>query len=107
MRKIVLIFLMLFSSHAYSQIQNTWMTGHISGLHSSKGGIDFSGGSADTFSIFRDMGFFSINTMINDTLGNLIFYSNGIYIANANHDTLLNSTNYNPGYGSTTWIHMV
>ncbi|MBK6642157.1 MAG: hypothetical protein IPG39_13495 [Bacteroidetes bacterium] len=79
------------------------MTGHLTGSAFNKGGIDFSGGSADTFSIFRDMGFFSINTMINDTLGNLIFYSNGIYIANANHDTLLNSTNYNPGYGSTTW----
>ena len=103
MRKIVLMFLMLFSSHAYSQIQNTWMTGHLTGPAYNKGGIDFSGGSADTFPIFRDMGFFAINTMINDTSGNLLFYSNGIYIANANHDTLLNSQNYNPGFSSTTW----
>jgi hypothetical protein len=101
MRKIVLIFLMLFSSHAYSQIQNTWMTGHY--LIYPKGGIDFYSGSADTFSVFRELGFYSINTMINDSSGNLLFYTNGIYIANANHDTLLNSQNYNPGYASTTW----
>ncbi|MBK9045377.1 MAG: hypothetical protein IPL74_01325 [Bacteroidetes bacterium] len=103
MRKIVLIFLMLFSSHAYSQIQNTWMTGHLLNLIYPKGGIDFSSGSADTFSVFREMGFYSINTMMNDGSGNLLFYTNGIYIANANHDTLLNSQNYNPGYASTTW----
>ncbi len=80
MRKIVLIFLMLFSSHAYSQIQNTWMTGHLLNLIYPKGGIDFSSGSADTFSVFREMGFFSINTMMNDGSGNLLFYTNGIYI---------------------------
>lgn len=38
--------------------------------------------------------------MINDTSGNLLFYSNGIYMANSNHDTLLNSTNFNPGYAT-------
>ncbi len=100
MRKIVLIFLMLFSSHAYSQIQNTWMTGHLSFGPFLKGGVDFSSSSADTFSLYRDMGFYAINTMINDTSGNLLFYSNGIYMANSNHDTLLNSTNFNPGYAT-------
>ncbi|MBK8413867.1 MAG: hypothetical protein IPL22_04700 [Bacteroidetes bacterium] len=79
------------------------MTGHLLDLIYPKGGIDFSSGSADTFSVFREMGFFSINTMMNDGSGNLLFYTNGIYIANANHDTLLNSQNYNPGYASTTW----
>jgi hypothetical protein len=100
MRKIVLIVLMLFSSHAYSQIQNIWMTGFISAPGYAKGGIDFSSGSADTFSLFRNMGFFAINTIVNDESGNLLFYTNGIYIANTYHDTLLNSQNYNPGYAS-------
>ncbi|MBK6642155.1 MAG: hypothetical protein IPG39_13485 [Bacteroidetes bacterium] len=79
------------------------MSGFLSAPGYAKGGIDFSSGSADTFSVFREMGFFSINTMINDASGNLLFYTNGIYIANADHDTLLNSQNYNPGYASTTW----
>lgn len=100
MRKIVFLFLMLFSSPAFSQIQNIWMTGHLLNLIYPKGGIDFSSGSADTFSVFREMGFFSINTMINDASGNLLCYTNGIYIANSNHDTLLNSQNYNPGYAT-------
>lgn len=79
------------------------MTGHLTGPTFNKGGIDFSSGSADTFPVFRNLGFFALNTMINDTIGNLLFYTNGIYIANANHDTLFNSQNYNPGFSSTTW----
>ena len=63
--------------------------------------ISFNTATADTFSLARQMGFFITNTSISDTAGNLLFYTNGNYIANANHDTLQNSEYFNPGYAST------
>jgi len=38
------------------------------------------------------------NTGISDTEGNLLFYTNGCYIANALHDTLKNSEALSPGF---------
>jgi len=100
--RFTILFLLLFSSaSSNAQLQNTWMTGHFLNPIYPKGGIDFSSGSADTFSLFRDMPFLNTNSMICDSVGNLLFYTNGIYIANSNHDTLLNSENFNPGYSST------
>ena len=63
-------------------------------------GIDFNSGFADTFSVWKNMEFFYTNASICDTAGDLQFYSNGIYIANRNHDTLYNSNNFNPGYAT-------
>ncbi len=63
--------------------------------------IDFNSGVADTFSVHRKFGFFITNTSICDTSGNLLFYTNGVKIGNAVHDTMYNSTDFNPGYSST------
>lgn len=59
--------------------------------------IDFNSGLPDTLRFVRPMPFFFTNSSICDTLGQLLFYTNGYYIANASHDTLLNSKNFNPG----------
>jgi hypothetical protein len=63
-------------------------------------GIDFSSGQADTFSVIRPMNFYYTNTSVCDSLGSLLFYSNGISIANRLHLPLLNEANFNPGYSS-------
>ena len=63
-------------------------------------GLNFNNGSADTFTLIRPMGFFITNASICDTNGEVLFYTNGIYIANRNHDTLLNSNDFNPGYAT-------
>ncbi len=60
--------------------------------------IDFSNGNADTFSIIRPMDFYITDASFCDTAGHLILYTNGVYIANRNHDTLMNCGNFNPGY---------
>ena len=62
--------------------------------------LDFKDGNVDTASLFRKLNFFITNAAICDTLGVLLFYTNGIWVANFNHDTLLNSQNFNPGYGT-------
>ena len=61
-------------------------------------GINFNNGNADTFSVERPMSFNWTNASICDINGNLLFYTNGIYVANKNHDTLFNSKDFNPGY---------
>ena len=76
-----------------------WMLGtHSFDILEPKAAIDFGSGLADTFSLTRQMGFFQANASICDTLGKLLFYTNGIWIANKNHDTLLNSKDFNPGF---------
>ncbi|MBL7929595.1 MAG: T9SS type A sorting domain-containing protein [Bacteroidia bacterium] len=57
----------------------------------------------DTFSLIRPLSFTNDNHGICDTSGNLLFYTNGIWIANRLHDTLWNSVNFNPGYASTNY----
>lgn len=65
--------------------------------------ISFSSGFPDTSSIIRELSFFITNTAISDAAGNLLFYTNGQWIANSNHDTLLNSKNFNPGWATDTF----
>ena len=62
-----------------------------------KFGLDFNSGTVDTFSLFRDMNFFLTNASICDTNGHLLFYTNGNYVANRNHDFMFNTTGFNPG----------
>ena len=66
-------------------------------------GIDFNLGVADTFSLFRFMNMRFADASICDTIGQLLFYTNGIYIENGNHDSLKNSDNFNPGTATVTW----
>jgi len=103
MRKIVLFgfLLCLFTQSTSAQRrENIWMISPWSFV-GSYSGLDFSTGVADTFSLARPTGFFITNSGICDTNGNLIFYTNGVAISNAHHDTLLNSNDFNPGYAST------
>lgn len=69
--------------------------------------LNFYSGSPDTSTTFRNFGFFITNTSICDTSGNLLFYTNGVKIGNANHDTLWNSDNFNPGFASTQNCEML
>lgn len=88
---------LLFAFYSSAQKENNvWMLGQL--LPNTNCGIDWNGGTPDTFSVLRDMDFFLLNASICDTSGALLFYTNGQYIANRNNDTLLNSVNFNPGY---------
>ena len=43
------------------------------------------------------MEFYATNAVMSDKSGNLLFYTNGVYIANVNNDTMLNGAGLNPG----------
>jgi len=52
-----------------------------------------------TFDLIDTIAFFmfSCNASICDTSGNLLFYTNGVAIMNAEHDTMMNGDNLSPG----------
>jgi hypothetical protein len=62
--------------------------------------IDFNQGFADPGIVYRQMNFFNTNASICDTSGQLLFYTNGVYIANRNHDSLMNCKDFNPGWST-------
>ncbi|MBA2407295.1 MAG: T9SS type A sorting domain-containing protein [Chitinophagales bacterium] len=66
-------------------------------------GLDFSSGSPDTFSVWRNLDFFNTNASICDTTGQILFYTNGQWIANRDDDTLMNSEQFNPGWATDTF----
>lgn len=49
------------------------------------------------------MNFSRTNVSYSDDDGNLLFYSNGIYVANALDEAVQNSTGLNYGYVTGTW----
>lgn len=77
---------------------NVWMIGYNYTEQFPDIGISFQSGNFDTFSVYRSMQFFLTDASICDTTGNLLFYTNGIYLANKNHDSLMNTQDFNPGY---------
>src|SRR3982750_4800168 len=96
MKGILYLVMVMVSVTAFAQNRdNIWLlNSQVLGYNS---GIDFSSGTADTFSDYDPLLFFLTNSSICDTSGQILFYTNGIYIANKNHDSLLNSYNFNPG----------
>jgi len=65
--------------------------------------IDFNIQPPDIYYEFRDMFFFQTNASICDTAGNLLFYTNGIYIANSLGEPMENGEGLNPGALAETW----
>ncbi len=104
MRKCTLFYIIFTLSIqcAFSQKRdNIWMLGTYSTYENY--GIDFNVGVADTFAITRNMNFYFSNASICDTNGQVLFYSNGDYIANRLDDSLQNTQNFNPGFVTTNY----
>jgi hypothetical protein len=60
--------------------------------------------NSETFtSEFRKMSFKGTQANISDSNGNLLMASNGIWIANATGDTMLNGGGLNPGLITPNW----
>ena len=104
---ILTLLLILICSFTFSQGRNNfWGLGYAS----FSGDTSF-GGLAMTFpnnvrNIYdnpRDMWFEFSNSSICDTGGNLLFYTNGVYIANAIEDTMLNGSGLNPSFYTSAW----
>ena len=101
MKKIFIFFLLLLTIESRAQnqgISNWWYLGYGSywGPPFGHTTIDFSSGS----SIFADdsleMDISRTAANISDASGNLLFYTNGYYIADATHDTMMNGNGISP-----------
>ncbi len=79
---------------------NTWLFGYSSNpTDLSFGGtvIDFKENLPTMYYQYREMNFDAMNTSISDAEGNLLFYTNGIYIADSTHQQMENGDGLNPG----------
>jgi len=78
---------------------HVWLMGSNSQTNPNFMGItlDFNFSPVDVYSELRNMRFSQANASMCDTAGNLLFYTNGIYIANALHEPMENGMGLNPG----------
>ena len=90
---------MTYSEQVVAQKENNqWVVGwEFPGDHSL---LDFNNSSPTSLYLFSDLAFFLTNASICDTLGQLLFYTNGHVIYNRNHDSLFNTSAINPGWAT-------
>ena len=91
--------LLLCSSLPAQNHDNLWLFG-VDGPYSQAWGgcvVDFSNNEAVSYYQERDMNLNVTVASICDSLGNLLFYTNGTYIANHLHEKMENGDNLNPG----------
>lgn len=102
MKTLFFLICIVISFNCFSQNRsNIWYIGAFnSDPQMRKIGIDFSTGIADTFVFPRELSFFITDASICDTNGNMLLYTNGIWIANQHDEHMLNSTDFNPGYST-------
>ena len=98
MKKIIFIFLFLQKISCGQGIDNLWLMGYDCCNPPYWYGInfDFNSGSLVIDSVQRNMNFSETNGVICDKAGNPLFYSNGVFVANALNDTMLNGSGLNP-----------
>ncbi|MBK8845566.1 MAG: T9SS type A sorting domain-containing protein [Bacteroidetes bacterium] len=102
----MLVLLVGFQQLCISQLSNKWILGYESWGGSPFGNVnmDFSNHHFDSaYFFYRDMNFEFANASICDSNGTLLFYTNGVYIANAQDDTMLNGSGLNPSWYTTQW----
>ena len=93
----------LTHAQKYDQI---WLQGYSNQLIDTIFGgtiIDFSTDPPELSYHFREMNFQECVASICDKEGNLLFYSNGTWIANANHLEMLNGDNIGPDNYNQSW----
>ncbi len=86
--------LSIHHSTAAQQHDNIWMVGV---EWSSSTFLDFSLGSGQVDTVVRNVPMGSVGYSMSDSVGNLIFYTNGIKINNAQKQLMENGDSLNPG----------
>jgi len=92
--------MLLCANLCAQQHDNIWMFGYSSNPDFPEFGgsvLDFSTNPVDTFYEYREMNLDFTNASICDTVGNLLFYTNGISITNEIHEIMENGDGLNPG----------
>ncbi len=106
MIKLNIILLFVFGSYFCNAqgIDNLWLLGYYSSQPSPFGPstMDFKNGSP---LIYRDtartMNFDFLETSMSDSTGNILFYTNGVYIVDKTNQTMVNGNGINPSSSTT------
>ena len=103
MKKIIFFFLIFYGEISGQGINNRWVFGYscCAGNFGATD-LDFSSGAVNIILKQRYMNFLETNGIISDGNGDLLFVSNGIYVANALDDTMQNGAGINPSAYTTT-----
>ncbi|MBK9732779.1 MAG: T9SS type A sorting domain-containing protein [Chitinophagaceae bacterium] len=107
MKNIVILILgiirIIYCNYGKAQNRNNvWMMG--SDFDKTQG-LYFSNGNLDTFTVNKSFFFYFTDASISDTTGELLFYTNGSYVKNGNHDSLWNTADFNPGFTTDEYIY--
>ncbi len=105
-RSIILILLFLNCVTSFSQgLNNIWLSGYESfgGLPFGISRLNFFNGPPLISYDSLNMNFNHTHTNISDSSGNILFYTNGIYIADATNDTMQNGGSIHPGLYANTF----
>ncbi|MBK9048670.1 MAG: hypothetical protein IPL74_18980 [Bacteroidetes bacterium] len=98
------MFLILSCTNGYGQGYNhQWLLGSCNFFQDPKGRILFDSGSYSLINENRKMVFKGTQANISDAGGNLLMSSNGIWIANATGDTMMNGSGLNPSPFTSNW----
>jgi hypothetical protein len=103
MKKLIFIsFIICKAITCFGQgFNHTWLIGY--GNFPNKARFNFSINSYQYIIEQREMGFEGTQGNISDINGNFLMSSNGVYIANANNDTMMNGSGLNPGPFVDAW----
>ncbi len=88
---------------AQGYFNHVWLLGSYFFPQDPKGRIEFDSSSYIHSVEYRKMPFLGTEATICDAQGNFLMSTNGIWIANANNDTMLNGSGLNPGTGASSW----
>jgi hypothetical protein len=96
MKKWVLLAMIWFQAHTvFAQGYNhNWLLGYYPVIN---GKAEIDSVNFNVFAQVRKMKFSSSQANISDSLGNILFYTNGCWIANVTGDTMMNGSGLNPG----------
>ena len=106
---LLILFLIFYSTFIIAQKRDAvWVTGYNccnpdpNNTYAQGLLFDFSSGSFQFDTITRKMNFLATNASICDTAGNLLFYTNGVFIADRTNDTMQNGSGINPSFYTTS-----
>ena len=86
----------LEQANAQNGIDNFWLMG-VNGTNNTPINIDFISGTPNVYVTTRPMNFRACQGVISDTTGNLLFYTNGCYVASSINNQMYNGDSLNPG----------
>ncbi|MBV6405234.1 MAG: hypothetical protein GFGODING_02001 [Flavobacteriales bacterium] len=102
----LVFYLLIITLQAHCQgLNNLWLGGFDSDAPPPFGGVDlnFQSGSLVVTTVSRAIGFRRTSTNMTDASGNLLFSTNGTFVANSPGDTMLNGSGLNPGSYSSLY----